>query len=98
MRARAPHLRVIPEPPERRVAARARDDSELIACILGGDEGAAEELDDRLRPRIEGTIRKLLGRGDSEIEDLVQTTMVEIVLSLGRYRGESSLEGWAASI
>jgi RNA polymerase sigma-70 factor (ECF subfamily) len=98
MAIRAPHLRVMPAPPRPRAARPARDDSELIACIRNGDEGAAEELDDRLRPRIEGTIRRLLGRGDADLEDLVQNTMVEIVLSLDRYRGESSLEGWAAAI
>lgn len=74
------------------------DDAQLLAAIHGGDEDAAAELHDRLRPRVDLTIRSLLGVGHSEHDDLAQQSFIQIVLSLERYRGECSLETWAATI
>lgn len=74
------------------------DDGRLLAAIRAGDQGAASELHDRLRPRVDRTIRALLGGGHPEHDDLAQQTFVEIVLSLERWRGECSLETWGATI
>ncbi|HVJ88845.1 MAG TPA: RNA polymerase sigma factor [Labilithrix sp.] len=82
---------VAPKPP-------APDDAQLLAAVHSGDEHAAAELHDRLRPRVDATIRALLGPGHSEHDDLAQQSFIELVLSLDRYRGECSLETWAATI
>jgi RNA polymerase sigma-70 factor, ECF subfamily len=74
------------------------DDAQLLAALHSGDEHAASELHDRLRPRVDATIRALLGPGHSEHDDLAQQGFIEIVLSLERYRGECSLETWAATV
>lgn len=74
------------------------DDAQLVASIRAGDETAAVDLHDRLRPRVERTVRAILGPGHPELDDLAQQTFVEIVLSLGRYRGECALETWAGTI
>jgi RNA polymerase sigma-70 factor (ECF subfamily) len=74
------------------------DDAQLLAAVHSGDDHAASELHDRLRPRIDTTIRALLGPGHAERDDLAQQTFVELVLSLHRFRGECSLERWAATI
>ena len=74
------------------------DDAQLLAAIRAGDEAAAAELHDRLRPRVDATIRALLGVNHFEHDDLAQQSCVEVVLSLERYRGECSLETWARSI
>jgi RNA polymerase sigma factor (sigma-70 family) len=74
------------------------DDAQLLAAIRAGDEAAAAELHDRLRPRVDATIRALLGVNHCEHDDLAQQSFIEIVLSLERYRGECSLETWARSI
>jgi RNA polymerase sigma-70 factor (ECF subfamily) len=76
----------------------ALDDNELVAAVRAGDESAATTLHDRLRPRIEATICRMLGRRDVEHDDLVQTALIEIVQSIDRYRGECSLESWASTI
>ncbi|OJY28693.1 MAG: hypothetical protein BGO98_07510 [Myxococcales bacterium 68-20] len=76
----------------------ALDDAQLLAAVHSGDEDAAAELHDRLRPRVDTTIRALVGPGHSEHDDLAQQSFVELVLSLHRYRGECSLETWAATI
>lgn len=74
------------------------DDAQLLAAVHAGDEHAAAELHDRLRPRVDTTIRSLLGSGHAEHDDLAQQSFIEIVLSLERYRGECSLETWATTI
>lgn len=74
------------------------DDAQLLAAIRAGDESVAAELHDRLRPRVDSTIRALLGANHCEHDDLVQQSFIEIMLSLDRYRGECSLETWARAI
>jgi RNA polymerase sigma-70 factor (ECF subfamily) len=100
---RAPQLRLVQpssgaaEGP-RRETPPSLDDNELVAAVRLGDDTASIVFYGRLRPRVEGTVLRLLGRRDSEHEDFVQHALVEIVRSLVSYRGECSLEGWAASI
>lgn len=74
------------------------DDAELLAALQNGDADAADAMYDRLRPKIESTVRRLLGAGDVDHQDCVQTTFVEIVRSIDRYRGECPIEHWAAQI
>lgn len=74
------------------------DDAQLLAAVHSGDEDAASELHDRLRPRVDTTIRALLGVGHPDHDDLAQQSFIELVGSLHRFRGECSLERWAATI
>ncbi|HVJ88581.1 MAG TPA: RNA polymerase sigma factor [Labilithrix sp.] len=95
-----PQLRLVSADASSEAAAKppAPDDAQLLAAVHSGDEHAAAELHDRLRPRVDTTIRALLGPGHSEHDDLAQQSFIELVLSLDRYRGECSLETWAATI
>lgn len=43
-------------------------------------------------------MRRLLGAGDPDHEDLVQMTMIEIVSSIDRFRGDCSLDGWTSTV
>ncbi len=74
------------------------DDAALLRAVLSGDEEAATSLYDRLRPRVAATVYRLLGSRDADGEDCVQNAFVEIVRSIDRYRGECSLEHWAARV
>jgi RNA polymerase sigma-70 factor (ECF subfamily) len=74
------------------------DDAELLAALQNGDTDAADAMYERLRPKIESTVRRLLGAGDVDQQDCVQSTFVEIVRCIDRYRGECPLEHWAAQI
>jgi len=74
------------------------DDVQLLAAIRAGDGRAAEALYERSRPIVERTLRKLLGRSDPEHQDLFQNTMIEIVRTIDRYRGECPLDGWIATL
>ena len=90
--------------PDRGEPARATpvpallDDSELVAATKACDEGAAGALHDRLLPRVELTIGRLLGRGDMDYDDVIQLSVIAIVEGVERYRGECSLDAWAGTV
>ena len=79
-------------------AAPALDDSELLAALRRGDPAAATALHDRVRPQVDRTIRRLLGPFDSDHEDMGQQAMIELVSTIGRYRGDCSLDSWTSTI
>jgi RNA polymerase sigma-70 factor, ECF subfamily len=93
-------LRLVPQPPDsaRTPAARALDDHALISGARTGDAAVASALCNRLWPQVNRTIRKLLGRRDTDHEDLAQLALFEIVRTIDRYRGDCSLDTWAQTV
>ena len=85
-------------PPAPSSSAFGLDDTELLAALRGGDASAATALYRRARPQVDRTITHLLGSRDPDHEDLVQLSMIELVGSLGRFRGECSLDTWTSRI
>ena len=100
----SPKLRLVPgrapvrQPRINAPPAAGWDDNELVAAVRAGDEAAAGAFHDRLRPRVEGTIRRLIGRGDADTEDLGQLAMIALIEGIDRYRGECSLDAWASTV
>jgi RNA polymerase sigma-70 factor (ECF subfamily) len=76
----------------------ALDDLEIIEAIRRGDASAASALHDRVRPQVDRTIGRLLGRKDVDSEDLAQLSMIELVRSIHRFRGECSLDTWTSRV
>jgi RNA polymerase sigma-70 factor (ECF subfamily) len=82
----------------RPAAPPAIEDTQLLAAVRAGDAGAAGALYERIRPIVARTLNRLLGRKDPEHQDLSQQTMVEIVRTIHRYRGECALDTWIATL
>jgi RNA polymerase sigma-70 factor (ECF subfamily) len=79
-------------------AKPALDDAEILTALRRGDAAAAVALHDRVRPTIDRTIVRLLGRRGHQHEDLAQVSMIALVGSLERFRGDCSLDTWTARI
>lgn len=87
---RAPNAPRLPPP--------TLDDSQLLASIREGDPDAASALHDRLRPVVERSIRRILGRQDRDHEDLAQQAMIQVVFTVDRFRGDCPLDAWASTV
>jgi RNA polymerase sigma-70 factor, ECF subfamily len=74
------------------------DDDELIAQIRTGNPVVADLFCKRVWPQVDRTVRRLLGRNDGEREDLIQQAIIELVRTIGRFRGESSLDTWVSAV
>jgi RNA polymerase sigma-70 factor (ECF subfamily) len=78
----------------------AVSDAEICSGLSNREPWAAEALYERVHSVIDLTLRRVLARSGSEVEDLVQTTFERLVRSLteGRFAQESSLATWASAI
>lgn len=72
-------------------------DLELLRRFREGDEAAFGAIFKRHRRLVLGVLAPLLGR-DPELEDVLQTTFVEVFRSLDRFEGRSKLSSWIARI
>jgi RNA polymerase sigma-70 factor (ECF subfamily) len=100
-RVGSPKLRLVRRsaPAEQGTAPRhSLDDSELLAAVRAGEVAAAAAFHDRIRPHVDATIRRLLGAGDIDHQDIAQKALIEIVLTIHRYRGECSLDSWVSRV
>ena len=79
-------------------AAPAVDDSQLLAAMRAGDKSVAAAFHDRVRPQVDRTLLRLFRRYDVDHEDLRQLALIELVLTIGRFRGECSLDSWVGAI
>lgn len=68
-----------------------------IAAAAAGDRRAASALLTELLPRVRNLVRYLV-RGDADVDDIAQQSLIEILRSLGSFRGEGSLGAWADRI
>lgn len=88
-------VRLVPQPSAPKPTL---DDAAILAAVRAGDPSAATSLHHRIRPTIDKTIHRLIGRTDNDHDDLVQTSLIETVRSLERFRGECSLDTWVARV
>ena len=74
------------------------DDDSLLEEVRAGNRVVANLFCMRVLPTVDRTVRRLLGRDDSDREDLTQTAIIELVRSIGKFRGESSLDTWVSAV
>lgn len=78
--------------------ASGLSDEQLITAIRAGNDRIGSALCVRVTPQIDRTIRRLLGRFDVDHEDISQLCLIEIVNTIGRYRGDCTLDRWVQSV
>ncbi|MDP9000386.1 MAG: RNA polymerase sigma factor [Myxococcota bacterium] len=76
------------------------DDDALIEAVVRRDVRRADELHDRLISVIESTLYRLMGKRESDHDDLVQATFEQVVVTLmrGRFSRGCSLTTWASAV
>lgn len=79
-------------------SSREADDSALIADVVAGNPDRAAAFCQRVWRPVNSTVRRLLGRDDSDYEDLVQLAIIELIRSISNYRNEGSLDAWVSGV
>ena len=98
-----PRLRLVStEAPTKEASSGATspsvDDSQLLAAMRAGDKSVASAFHDRVRPQVDRTLLRLFRRYDVDHEDLRQLALIELVLTIGKFRGECSLDSWVGAL
>ena len=98
-RPRIPALSVVgsvsPSDAQRRPS---RSDDEILSALRRGDKRVADDFYWRVKPVVDRTVRRLLGRLDSDGDDLVQIALVELITSVTGYRGDCPLDAWVSAV
>jgi RNA polymerase sigma-70 factor (ECF subfamily) len=92
-------LRIVPR--ERPAPPRPRvEDEALIEAIERGDRHLGREVYDRLIRVVDSTLYRILGPGDPDHDDLVQTAFEQIVTTIAKkkFARACSLTSWAAAV
>jgi RNA polymerase sigma-70 factor, ECF subfamily len=76
----------------------AVDDSQLLAAMRAGDKSVASAFHERVRSQVDRTLLRLFRRYDVDHEDLRQLALIELVMTIGRFRGECSLDSWVGAL
>lgn len=102
-RKSSPNIRLVSNEPARPLerrppAAPSFDDVELLTALRRGDVSAASAFHDRVRPQVDRTIYRLLGRRDNDHEDVAQLALIQLIYTIDGYRGECSLDTWTATL
>ena len=87
-----------PEAEDPKPAHRPPDDDALIRAIHAGTPEVAATLCERVWPQVDRTVRRLLGATDSDRDDLCQLSLIELVTTIDRFRGDCSLNVWAQTV
>ncbi len=94
------HLALVRRGGSRSEESSAPTDEELLRAVEHGEGRSADDLYDRLYPLVDRTIVRIMGRRESDHEDLIQATFEQIVLTMakGRCARVRNLNAWASTI
>ena len=68
-----------------------------LATIAKADRRAAEEVLLRVRPKLSRAIRIMIGN-DRDYDDLLSQICLQVLVSIGNYKGTGTLEAWAGQM
>jgi len=98
-RGTAPYIALVPpSPPEADEVSAAARDAALVSSLRAGNASVAAAFHDRVRPTIDRTLVRLLGRRDVDHDDLAQRALIELYTTISSYREECSLDSWTATL
>jgi RNA polymerase sigma-70 factor (ECF subfamily) len=75
-----------------------QEDEALVAAIRAGSKAAGAMLYDRAHPIVDRVLRRILGGGDRDHEDVAQRVMLELLRSVPNLRNDGSLDGFVARV
>ena len=84
--------------PFRRADRQESADEVLLAAVAAGDNSAVEELFRRYGDRVQGILLRLRCCDRKDIDDLVQTTFIEVQRSARRFDRRASVSTWIIGI
>jgi RNA polymerase sigma factor (sigma-70 family) len=84
-------------PPSARRDDSWTSDAELTQAAARGDVAAQREVVERALPVVRHTVRQLLG-SSHHVEDAIQASLLAVLRSTPRFRGDCSLGTWATRI
>ncbi|HET6147857.1 MAG TPA: sigma-70 family RNA polymerase sigma factor [Polyangia bacterium] len=70
----------------------------MIADVVAGNPERAAAFCQRVWRPVDRAVRRLLGHDDSDYEDLVQLSIIELIRSISNYRNEGSLDAWVSGV
>jgi len=74
------------------------DDNELLAGLKARDTSLSKAFYARVRPIVDRTVTRLLGRDDRDYEDVAQRALFELVSTIDRFRGDCPLDAWISIV
>jgi RNA polymerase sigma-70 factor (ECF subfamily) len=88
------------EAPEKAVETGIVTEAMLIEAVVQGDDRVAGLLYERLFPSIDRALCRLFGGRDRDHDDLVQTSLLQVVSSIAahKFNGACPLAAWASAI
>ncbi|HEX6571255.1 MAG TPA: RNA polymerase sigma factor [Steroidobacteraceae bacterium] len=75
-----------------------KDDRDLVAAMLAGDERAFTRFFETYFPRVYRFVLPRLGHNVEAAKDVVQSTLIKAMRALGDWRGEATLFTWLCQI
>ena len=77
---------------------RELSDVDLVRCVARRERAAMAELFDRHHERVHRILARLRSVDSADVDDLVQTTFIEVQRSAARYGGQAAVGTWIIAI
>jgi RNA polymerase sigma-70 factor (ECF subfamily) len=87
-----------PSPPRSGRADTATLDAALLDELRAGHSMVADAFCRSVWPQVDRTVRRLTGGDHNEADDFSQLAVIELVRTIGSYRGECALDTWIAAV